>query len=59
MTGVQTCALPIFFDMLKFATSLFTLAFGLELWSSRAEWAEEVYQILDNSCEEFSTLFCR
>ncbi|MGF6645902.1 ABC-type multidrug transport system fused ATPase/permease subunit [Paraburkholderia sp. GAS33] len=47
------------FDMLKFATSMFTLAFGLEFWSSRAEWAEEVYQILDDSCEEFSILFCR
>jgi hypothetical protein len=46
-------------DILKFATSVFALAFALELWSSRAEWAEEVYQIVDDSCEEFSSLFRR
>lgn len=46
-------------DMLKFVTSVFTLTFALELWSSRVKWAEEVYQIVDDSCEEFYSLFCR
>ena len=52
-------AVFVLLDMLKFVTSVFTLAFALELWSSRAKWAEEVYQIVDESCEEFYGLFCR
>ena len=57
--GAFTCTIFVLLDMLKFVTSVFTLAFALELWSSRAKWAEEVYQIVDDSCEEFYSLFCR
>lgn len=47
------------FDMLRLGTSLIALTFALELWSSRAEWAEAIYRIIDDSCKDFSELFSR
>jgi hypothetical protein len=46
-------------EMVRFGTSLFVLALALEFWSSRAEWAEVVYESVDDSCEDFSELFRR
>ena len=47
------------FDMMKLGTSLFTLVLALDLWSSRAEWAEIVYEIIDDSSEDFVRLLRR
>jgi hypothetical protein len=46
-------ALFAIFDMMKFGTSLFVLALSREFWASRAEWAEVVYEIVDDSSEDF------
>jgi hypothetical protein len=52
---------PVFalLDMLKLGASLFALILALELWSSRAEWAEIVYEIIDDSAEDFVRLLRR
>jgi hypothetical protein len=47
------------FDMLKLGTSLFVLILALDLWSSRAEWSEIVYEIVDDSSEDFVRLLRR
>jgi hypothetical protein len=43
-------------DTLKFAMSVFALALGLEIWTIRAEWTQQVYKIIDDCCEEFPSL---
>jgi len=45
--------------MLKLGTSLFVLILALDLWSSRAEWSEIVYEIIDDSSEDFVRLLRR
>lgn len=44
------------FDMLKLAALVFAFALSFELWVSRAEWIEEVHQVVDNCCEDFVSL---